>query len=137
MSQTSDPDDGRFGADVSSGYDTVQDSDMHAEARLAASCYSIRFPYEYNTTRLDVTKEGFTSIEIGSTIPKENNQFGGDYEHPHGAGRSLELHAVGSIKAVIGKNRDEEEAIDLQALGQVVMRLGADDTSLPTRGAQY
>jgi hypothetical protein len=122
---------GRFGADVDSSYLMVKDTANHDEARLAASALAIRFPHEYGTTRLDVTKEGFTSMEIGSTIPKENNQFGGGYEHPHGAGRSLEAHFVGSVKAVIGKNRDEEEAIDLQALGQVVLRLGADDQELP------
>jgi len=122
---------GRFGADVDSSYLSVKDSPNHAEARLAASALAIRFPHEYNTTRLDVTKEGFTSMEIGATLPLENNQFGGGYEHPHGAGRSLEAHFVGSVKAVIGKNRDEEEAIDLQALGQVVVRLGADDQGLP------
>jgi hypothetical protein len=32
---------------------------------------------------------------------------------------------------VIGKNRDEEEALDFTALGQTVLRLGADDSSLP------
>lgn len=122
---------GRFGADVESGYLPVKDSADHEEARLAASCLAIRFPYEYNTTRMDVTKEGFTSLEIGSTLPKENIPLQGGYEHPHGAGRSLEAHFVGSVKAVIGKNRDEEDAIDLQALGQAVIRLGADDTSLP------
>ena len=122
---------GRFGADVDSSYLPVKDTPNHDEARLAASAFAIRFPYEYNTTRLDVTKEGFTSLEVGATLPKENNQFGGGYEHPHGAGRSLEAHFVGSVKAVIGKNRDEEDAIDVQALGQAVIRLGADDTGLP------
>ena len=123
---------GRFGANVQSGYASVVDTADHSQARLAASCMAIRFPYEYNTTRLDVTKEGFTSLEIGSTLPKENIPIdGGSYEHPHGAGRSLEAHLVGSAKLVVGKNRDEEEAIDLQALGQTVIRLGADDTSLP------
>ena len=121
---------GRFGADIDSTYVAVKDSSNHDEARLAASCYSIRFPYEYNTTRLDVTKEGFTSLEVGATLPKENNKFG-SYEHPHGAGRSLEAHFVGSVRTVIGKNRDEEDAIDVQALGQAVIRLGADDTGLP------
>ena len=122
---------GRFGADVESAYFPVVDSADHAEARLAASCMAIRFPYEYNTTRLDVTKEGFTSFEIGSTLPKENIPLAGNYEHPHGAGRSLEAHLVGSAKLVVGKNRDEEEALDVQALGQAVIRLGADDTGLP------
>src|SRR5271157_880744 len=125
---------GRFGADVDSTYVAINDTKNtpnHDEARLAASCYSIRFPYEYNTTHLDVTKEGFVSLEVGSTLPKENNQFVGGYEHPHGAGRSLEAHFVGSVRTVIGKNRDEEEAIDLQALGQAVIRLGADDQVLP------
>lgn len=125
---------GRFGADFESGYLPVVDTADHAEARLAASAHASRFPYEYNTTRWDVTKEGFTSFEIGSTLPKENIPLAGGYEHPHGAGRSLEGHLVGSLKLVVGKNRDEEDAIDLQALGQSVVRLGADDTSLPDRG---
>jgi hypothetical protein len=131
---------GRFGADFDSSYLAVVDSTDHTEARLAASCYSVRFPYEYNTTRWDVTKEGFTSFEIGATLPGENitnpTMLGASsgYEHPHGAGRSLEGHLVGSLKLVVGKNRDEEDAIDLQALGQCVIRLGADDTSLPDRG---
>ena len=131
---TTQPKMGRFSANTSSGYAVVVDSADHLEARLAASCHSVRFPHEYNSTRWDITKEGFVSMEIGSTIPKENIGWSGTYEHPHGAGRSLEAHFVGSVKAVIGKNRDEEEAIDLQALGQVVIRLGADDTSLPTSG---
>jgi len=122
---------GRFGSDVQSSYKPVVDSMDHTEARLAASALAFRFPAEYNTTRLDVTKEGLTSFEIGSTLPKENIPLSGNYEHPHGAGRSLEGHLVGSLKLVIGKNRDEEDAIDLQALGQTVLRLGADDTSLP------
>ena len=124
---------GRFGADVESGYFPVVDSADHEEARLAASCLAIRFPYDQNTTRLDVTKEGFISLEIGSTLPKENilKYWQGGYEHPHGAGRSLEAHLVGSAKIVIGKNRDEEDALDAQILGQSVIRLGADDASLP------
>ena len=121
---------GRFGADVESSYLPVVESTNHDEARLAADAFMVRFPHEYNTTRIDVTKEGFTSLEVGSTIPKENNQFG-SYEHPHGAGRSLEAHFVGSVKSVIGKNRDEEDALDAQILGQAVLRIGADDTSLP------
>jgi hypothetical protein len=125
---------GRFGSDVESAYVPVVDGPYHAEARLAASCLAIRFPYEQNTTRLDVTKEGFTSLEIGSTLPKENIQkfwTTSNYEHPHGAGRSLEAHLVGSAKLVIGKNRDEEDALDAAILGQTVLRLGADDTSQP------
>lgn len=128
--------DGRFGAEIESGYLPVVDSADHVEARLAASCYSVRFPHEYNTTRWDVTKEGFVSFEIGSTLPQENilEHFAGNYEHPHGAGRSIEGHLVGSMKLVIGKNRDEEDALDIQALGQMVLRLGADDSSLPDDG---
>lgn len=125
---------GRFGADVNSGYIPVNDSPDHAEARLAASAQAVRFPHEYNTTRWDVTKEGLVTFEIGSTLPKENIPLAGGYEHPHGAGRSMEGHLVGSLKLVIGKNRDEEEAIDIQALGQTVIRLGADDTTLPNAG---
>lgn len=122
---------GRFGSDAQSGYLSVNDSVDHVEARLAASASATRFPQEYNTVRWDVTKEGFISFEIGSTLPKENIPLAGGYEHPHGAGRSMEGHMVGSLKLVIGKNRDEEEAIDLTALGQTVVRLGADDTLLP------
>ena len=131
---------GRFGADFESGYNPVTDSPDHVEARLAASCRSVRFPSEYNTSRWDMSKEGMLTFEIGSTIPKENTNFpanpapGGIYEHPHGAGRSVEGHLVGSLKLVIGKNRDEEDALDLQALGQSVLRLGCDDTSLPNSG---
>ncbi|MGB7282011.1 MAG: hypothetical protein WBE13_07110, partial [Candidatus Acidiferrum sp.] len=58
----------------------------------------------------------------------------GGYEYPHGAGRSIEGHLVGSLKLVIGKNRDEEDALDTQILGQSVLRLGADDCSLPNAG---
>lgn len=124
---------GKFGSSVESGYHPVTDSTDHEEARLAASCLSIRFPYEQNTTRLNVTKEGLVQMEIGSTLPKENIPLlpKGGYEYPYGAGRSLEVHLVGSAKLVVGKNRDEEEALDAQVLGQVVLRLGADDTSLP------
>ncbi len=124
---------GRFGADVESAYMPVVDTTDHIEARLAASAQAVRFPQEYNTVRWDVTKEGFVSFEIGSTLPKENIPLlpTGSYEHPHGAGRSIEGHLVGSLKLVIGKNRDEEDAIDIQALGQSVLRLGADDASLP------
>jgi hypothetical protein len=122
---------GRFGADVESGYLPVVDSVDHAEARLAASAQAIRFPQEYNSVRWDITKEGSLYFEIGATLPKENIPLQGGYEHPHGAGRSMEGHLVGSLKLVVGKNRDEEDAIDLQALGQSVLRLGADDASLP------
>jgi hypothetical protein len=123
---------GRFGTDVESGYlPVVLDQQDHVQTRIAASALSVRFTHEANTTRWDVTKEGFTSFEIGSTLPKENIPLAGDYEHPHGAGRSLEGHLVGSMKLVVGKNRDEEDSIDLQALGQSVLRLGADDASLP------
>lgn len=122
---------GRFGSDVTSGYLPVLDSADHAEARLASSTQAIRFPHEANTTRTDVTKEGFVSFEVGSTLPKENIPLAGGYEHPHGAGRSLEGHLVGSIKLVIGKNRDEEDSIDLTALGQTVVRMGADDALPP------
>lgn len=123
---------GRFGSDVESGYlPVVLDNSDHVETRIASSATSVRFTHESNTTRWDITKEGFTSFEIGSTLPKENIPLAGGYEHPHGAGRSLEGHFVGSVKLVLGKNRDEEDALDLQALGQTVIRLGADDTSLP------
>jgi hypothetical protein len=125
---------GRFGADVNSGYIPVNESTDHVEARLAASTLAVRCPHEYNTTRWDVTKEGLVTFELGATLPKENIPLAGGYEHPHGAGRSLEGHLVGSMKLVIGKNRDEEEAIDIQALGQTVIRLGADDTTLPNAG---
>jgi hypothetical protein len=130
---------GRFASGTEVGHLAVKDSPDHVEARLAASALAVRFPYEYNTTRWDVTKEGFISLEVGSTLPAENiaeHWQSNGYEHPHGAGRSLEAHFVGSIKTVVGKNRDEEEAIDLQALGQVCLRIGADDGTLPDAGRQ-
>lgn len=124
---------GKFGSSVESGYLPVVDSTDHAEARLAASCLAIRFPYEQNTTRLNVTKEGLVQMEVGSTLPKENVPLmpTGGYEYPYGAGRSLEASFVGSAQVVFGKNRDEEESLDVTALGQVVLRLGSDDTSVP------
>jgi hypothetical protein len=122
---------GRFAADVESGYLPATNSADQVETRLAASAYSVRFTHESNTTRWDVSKEGMLTLEIGATLPAENIPLAGNYEHPHGAGRSLEAHLVGSMKLVVGKNRDEEDAIDIQALGQAVIRLGADDGSLP------
>lgn len=126
--------DGRFGADLHSSYLPVTDDANHSEARLAASALAARFPHEYNTTRWDVSKEGMLTFEIGSTIPNENIGVESKYEHPHGAGRSMEGHLVGSLKLVVGKNRDEEDSIDIQAMGQTVLRLGADDTQLPDAG---
>jgi hypothetical protein len=125
---------GKFSANTESGYLPVVASTDHAETRVAASAYSVRFPHEGNTTRWDITKEGMLIFEIGSSLPGENIDLAGDYEYPHGAGRSIEGNLVGSMKMVIGKNRDEEEALDLQALGQSVIRLGADDTGLPNLG---
>jgi hypothetical protein len=123
---------GRFAADTMSGYSAITKLTDQSEARLAASAWSLRFPYEYNTTRLDVTKEGMVVFEVGSTIPKENIAWdAGKYEHPHGAGRSLEGNFTGSVKLVLGKNRDEEESLDIQTTGGAVLRLGADDSSLP------
>jgi hypothetical protein len=121
---------GRFSSSVESGYLPVVKSKDEVESVIAASAFSMRFPYEYNTTRFDITKEGLVQFEIGSTIPKENLPLDGSkYEHPHGAGRSLEGHFVGSVKLVVGKNRDEEDSLDLTTLGQVVLRLGSDDSS--------
>jgi hypothetical protein len=122
----------RFSSEPNFNYSEVAPSTDHVETLLAATAFSLRFPMEYNSTRLDVTKEGLVLAELGATLPKENIGWDpGKYEHPHGAGRSLELHTVGSVKTVIGKNRDEEESLDMVTLGQVVMRLGSDDASLP------
>jgi len=123
---------GRFAADTMSGYSAITKMTDQSEARLAASAWSLRFPYEYNTTRFEVTKEGMALFEIGSTLPKENIVWdSGKYEHPHGAGRSLEGNFTGSVKLVVGKNRDEEESLDIQTTGGAVLRLGADDASVP------
>lgn len=123
---------GRFGTDTESGYTPINKMPDQVEARMAASAWSMRFPYEYNTTRVDITKEGLVQFEIGSTIPKERIVWDGyAYEHPHGAGRSMEGHFLGSVKLAIGKNRDEEESLDIQTVGGTVLRLGADDASLP------
>lgn len=126
---------GRFGTNTETGVTPVKSSTDHVETRLAASAFHMRFPMDYNTTRLDVTKEGLVLLELGATIPKENIPWDNStYEHPYGAGRSLEAHLVGSAKLVIGKNRDEEDSLDLATLGQVVLRIGADDGSLPGDG---
>jgi hypothetical protein len=126
---------GRFGTNVESGHLPVEFSDDHVETRLAATAHFVRFPFEYNTTRVDVTKEGLVQMEIGATIPRENIVWDNPkYEHPWGAGRSLEAHLVGSAKVVVGKNRDEEDSLDLTTLGQVVLRLGADDSALLSDG---
>jgi hypothetical protein len=123
---------GRFGTDTATGHTECKKSDDHVEARMAASAYAVRFPHDYNTTRWDITKEGLILLEVGCTIPKENIPWdNSEYEHPYGAGRSMEAHFVGSARIVLGKNRDEEESLDLTTLGQVVMRLGCDDTTLP------
>lgn len=123
---------GRFSVDTESGYLPTTPMEDHSEVRLAASAMSLRFPYEYNTTRMDITKEGMLSFEIGSTLPKENILWDkGKYEHPHGAGRSIEGATTGSVKLVFGKNRDEEESLDLATTGGALLRLGADDGSLP------
>ncbi len=123
---------GRFGTDTESTHVPVVDSTDHSEARLAASAWMMRFPHEYNTTRMDITKEGMLVMEVGATLPKERIPWdSGAYEHPYGAGRSLEAHLVGSARLVLGKNRDEEDSLDLTTLGQAVIRLGADDGSLP------
>jgi hypothetical protein len=122
----------RFSIDTAAGFVPAEQSVDEVEVKLAASMWSWRAPYEYNTTRWDVTKEGMLQFEVGSTIPKENIKWdAGKYEHPYGAGRSIEGHTTGSVKMVFGKNRDEEDALDLTALGQTILRLGADDTSLP------
>ena len=129
----------RFSSEPSFNYSEVASSTDHVETLLAATAFSLRFPMEYNSTRFDVTKEGLVLAELGATLPKENIGWDpGTYEHPHGAGRSLELHTVGSVKTVIGKNRDEEESLDMVTIGQVVMRLGSDDAALPNadRNAQ-
>ena len=126
---------GRFSTSPETGFRPVLSSRDHAESRLAAVAHMTRFPYDYNTTRWAVTKEGQIVFEIGATLPRENCPLdGGAYEHPHGAGRSIEGHIVGSTRLVMGKNRDEEESLDVRTLGQVVLRLGADDGALPDAG---
>jgi hypothetical protein len=123
---------GRFQTDTESGYIPITKYPDQVEAKMAASAWSLRFPYEYNTTRFEITKEGLINFEIGSTIPKEKIVWDNPkYEHPHGAGRSMEGHFVGSVKLVVGKNRDEEESLDIQTTGGTVLRLGADDAALP------
>jgi hypothetical protein len=124
--------DGRFGSNTQSGYIPVNKTQDQVEAKMAASASSTRFPYEYNTTRWDITKEGMVQFEFGSTIPKEKIMWdSSQYEHPYGAGRSVEGHVVGSTRLTLGKNRDEEDSLDVQTIGGTVLRLGADDASTP------
>lgn len=126
---------GRHGSNTESGYLPINKKDDQVEARVAASAWSLRFPYEYNTTRFDISKEGHLQFELGSTIPKENITWdGSSYEHPYGAGRSVDGHLTGSLRLAVGKNRDEEESIDITTMGGAVLRLGSDDATLPTSG---
>ena len=126
---------GRFETQPETGFTPVLASTDHVETRLAAVAHLTRFPYDYNTTRVAITKEGMVVFEVGSTIPKENIALdGGSYEHPYGAGRSIEGNVLGSTRLLLGKNRDEEDSIDLRTTGQVVLRLGADDGALPNAG---
>ena len=113
----------------------VSNTPDHVESRLAAAAHLTRFPYDYNTTRWTISKEGQLQFEIGATLPRENIGLDGSaYEHPYGAGRSIEGHMVGSTRLLLGKNRDEEDSLDQRTLGQVVLRLGADDGALPDAG---
>jgi hypothetical protein len=137
---------GRFETQPETGFMPVATSADHVETRLAAAAHLTRFPYDYNTTRWTISKEGQLQFEVGATLPRENigldlvanplsPGFGkSTYEHPYGAGRSIEGHVVGSTRMLLGKNRDEEDSLDLRTLGQVVLRLGADDSALPNAG---
>ena len=132
---------GRFETSPETGFAPVVDSPDHTETRLAAAAQLTRFPYDYNTTRFTLSKEGQVQFEIGATLPRENIGLDLDpvtglsgYEHPYGAGRSIEGHVVGSTRMLLGKNRDEEDSLDLRTIGQVVLRLGADDGALPDAG---
>lgn len=123
---------GRFNVDAVASYEPIVPYPDHVEVKMASGVWSMRFPYEYNTTRFEITKEGMLLFDIGSSIPRENIKWDPmKYEHPHGAGRSIEGHTTGSVKMVLGKNRDEEESLDLTTIGGTILRLGADDSSLP------
>ena len=108
----------------------------YTPVRYQAVAAMWKMPQSYSQTRMYVSKEGQTFIHIGATWEKEDCPFepkteydysNRDYASFTGAGRALDIHLAGSLKAVIDKNRLREESIDLKTIGKVYFHFGKDD----------
>lgn len=95
--------------------------------RYFAAAHMWKMPFEYAQTRWYITKEGHVSLHVGATWEKEDCPFEPNMVNDLGSGRSVEANFAGSIKAVIDKNRDKEESLDLKTIGKFYFHLGKDD----------
>lgn len=95
--------------------------------RYFAAAHMWKMPFPYAQTRSYVTKEGQVFLHVGATWEKEDCPFDPQIVNEQGAGRSVEANFAGSIKAVIDKNRDAEESLDLKTIGKVYFHFGKDD----------
>jgi len=82
-----------------------------------------------NRTKFSIDKQGHTFINLSASTT----------DHPLGAGRSLEFNADGSLKMVIGANKNNGESMLLNTLGGVRVDLGENinrnSMELTMRGA--
>jgi hypothetical protein len=98
-----------------------------SEVRLWAAASMWKMPMPWATTRSYVDKEGHVFLHVGASAELENSPFDPKVEHPLGGGRSVEANFDGSIKAVIGKNANDEESLIVDTLGKVTVHLGSND----------
>lgn len=95
--------------------------------RYLATAHMWKMPLPYAQTRLYVTKEGHLSLHVGATWELEDCPFEPKMVNELGSGRSVEANFAGSIRAVIDKNREREESLDLKTVGKVYFHFGKDD----------
>lgn len=95
--------------------------------RYQAAAYMWKMPYQYAQTRMFVTKEGAVHMHVGATHSEADCPFEPQLQHEYGAGRSVEAHFGGSIRAVVDKNLSREESLDLKTIGKVYFHFGKDD----------
>ncbi|MFA5732778.1 MAG: hypothetical protein WC934_12345, partial [Acidithiobacillus sp.] len=105
---------------------TGQEPD-HTEVRYRAVANSFEMLREYQHTRMYIDKEGHCDLFVGATSYLSDCPFDPQIEHPLGAGRSMDVVLGGSLKMLIDKNRNEEESLILDTIGQVRFHLGKDD----------
>ena len=104
----------------------------YPKLRLFPAAYMWKMPNEFSLTRFYLAKEGNLSFFIGSTWDEEDIKDLGlepqtEFEHQLGAGRAIDGYLAGSLKLVIDKNKNEEESIILDTIGQVRFHFGKDD----------
>lgn len=99
----------------------------YSPVRYLAAAYMWKMPYAYQQTRTYVTKEGAIHMHVGATHDKADCPFEPKIQHPYGAGRSVEAHFGGSIRAVVDKNVLREESLDLKTIGKVYFHFGSDN----------